>query len=243
MRLIILDTETTGLEPKQGHRLIEVGALEMVNRRLTGKSFHEYVQPERDVPMEAQAVHGITEEFLADKALFSTIADQFIEFINGAELIIHNAPFDLGFLDNELAIAGKMTGKKYPKVSDICKITDSLKLARRKHPGQKNNLDALCRRYGIINTHRELHGALLDSEILADVYLMMTGGQTDLMWAAQATSATGDAVAPASRTVSLEGYELPVVMATDAEVAAHKTKLQTVAKASGDNCLWFSSID
>lgn len=243
MRLIILDTETTGLEPKQGHRLIEVGALEMVNRRLTGKSFHEYVQPERDVPMEAQAVHGITEEFLADKALFSTIADQFIEFITGAELIIHNAPFDLGFLDNELAIAGKMIGKKYPKVSDICKITDSLKLARRKHPGQKNNLDALCRRYGIINTHRELHGALLDSEILADVYLMMTGGQTDLMWAAQATSATGDAVAPASRTVSLEGYELPVVMATDAEVAAHKTKLQTVAKASGDNCLWFSSID
>ena len=243
MRLIILDTETTGLEPKQGHRLIEVGALEMVNRRLTGKSFHEYVQPERDVPMEAQAVHGITEEFLADKALFSTIADQFIEFITGAELIIHNAPFDLGFLDNELAIAGKMIGKKYPKVSDICKITDSLKLARRKHPGQKNNLDALCRRYGIINTHRELHGALLDSEILADVYLMMTGGQTDLMWAAQATSATGDAVAPASRTVSLEGYELPVVMATDAEVATHKTKLQTVAKASGDNCLWLSSMD
>lgn len=243
MRLIILDTETTGLEPTQGHRLIEVGALEMVNRRLTGKSFHEYVQPERDVPMEAQAVHGITEEFLADKALFSTIADQFIEFITGAELIIHNAPFDLGFLDNELAIAGKMIGKKYPKVSDICKITDSLKLARRKHPGQKNNLDALCRRYGIINTHRELHGALLDSEILADVYLMMTGGQTDLMWAAQATSATGDAVAPASRTVSLEGYELPVVMATDAEVAAHKTKLQTVAKASGDNCLWLSSMD
>ncbi len=243
MRLIILDTETTGLEPKQGHRLIEVGALEMVNRRLTGKSFHEYVQPERDVPMEAQAVHGITEEFLADKALFSTIAEQFIEFITGAELIIHNAPFDLGFLDNELAIAGKMIGKKYPKVSDICKITDSLKLARRKHPGQKNNLDALCRRYGIINTHRELHGALLDSEILADVYLMMTGGQTDLMWAAQATSATGDAVAPASRTVSLEGYELPVVMATDAEVAAHKTKLQTVAKASGDNCLWLSSMD
>ncbi|MDB9972501.1 DNA polymerase III subunit epsilon [Oceanospirillaceae bacterium] len=243
MRLIILDTETTGLELKQGHRLIEVGALEMVNRRLTGKSFHEYVQPERDVPMEAQAVHGITEEFLADKALFSTIADQFIEFITGAELIIHNAPFDLGFLDNELAIAGKMIGKKYPKVSDICKITDSLKLARRKHPGQKNNLDALCRRYGIINTHRELHGALLDSEILADVYLMMTGGQTDLMWAAQATSATGDAVAPASRTVSLEGYELPVVMATDAEVAAHKTKLQTVAKASGDNCLWLSSMD
>ncbi|MCO4838105.1 MAG: DNA polymerase III subunit epsilon [Oceanospirillaceae bacterium] len=243
MRLIILDTETTGLEPKQGHRLIEVGALEMVNRRLTGKSFHEYVQPERDVPMEAQAVHGITEEFLADKALFSAIADQFIAFITGAELIIHNAPFDLGFLDNELAIAGKVAGKKYPKVSDICKITDSLKLARRMHPGQKNNLDALCRRYGIINTHRQLHGALLDSEILADVYLLMTGGQTDLMWAAQSTSATGDAAAPASRKVSIEGHDLPVVMATSDEIAAHNAKLQTVAKASGDQCLWLSNTD
>jgi len=243
VRLIILDTETTGLDPKQGHRLIEVGALEMVNRRLTGKSFHEYVQPERDVPMEAQAVHGITEEFLQDKALFSAIADQFIEFVTGAELIIHNAPFDLGFLDSELAIAGKTIGKRYPKISDICTITDSLKLARRKHPGQKNNLDALCRRYGIINTHRELHGALLDSEILADVYLMMTGGQTDLMWAAQTTSATGDTLAAASRTVSLQGNALPILMATDEEINAHHTKLQTVAKASGDNCLWLSPID
>jgi len=137
MRLIVLDTETTGLEPKQGHRLIEVGALEMVNRRLTGKSFHEYVQPERDIPMEAQAVHGITEDFLKGKALFSAIADDFIEFVRGAELIIHNAPFDLGFLDNELAIAGKAVGRSYPKIADICKITDSLKLARQKHPGQK----------------------------------------------------------------------------------------------------------
>ena len=241
MRLIILDTETTGLEPKQGHRLIEVGALEMENRRLTGRSFHEYVQPERDVPMEAQAVHGITDDFLKDKALFSAVADEFIEFVKGAELVIHNAPFDVGFLDNELAIAGKANGKKYPKIADICKITDSLQLARKKHPGQKNNLDALCRRYGIINSHRQLHGALLDSEILADVYLMMTGGQTDLMWAAQSSSPSGNEIPVSSRKVALDGAELVVVMATQAELDAHQAKLNTVDKTSDQNCLWFGS--
>jgi DNA polymerase-3 subunit epsilon len=237
VRLIVLDTETTGLEPKQGHRLIEVGALEMVNRRLTGKSFHQYVNPERDIPMEAHAVHGISEEFLQDKPLFSAIADEFIEFIRGAELIIHNAPFDLGFLDNELAIVGKATGQRYPKIADICKITDSLKLARQKHPGQKNNLDALCRRYGINNSHRELHGALLDSEILADVYLLMTGGQTDLMLATQ-TSSSNHSSAANSKVVSLQANDLPVVLATNEELSAHQAKLETVAKASGDLCLW-----
>ena len=240
MRLIVLDTETTGLEPKQGHRLIEVGALEMVNRRLTGKSFHEYVQPERDIPMEAQAVHGITEDFLKGKALFSTIADDFIEFVRGAELIIHNAPFDLGFLDNELAIAGKAVGRSYPKIADICKITDSLKLARQKHPGQKNNLDALCRRYGINNAHRELHGALLDSEILADVYLLMTGGQTDLMLATQTVSVGGGATTINSK-VTLQAGSLPVVLATNEELHAHQIKLETVAKASGGQCLWLNA--
>jgi DNA polymerase-3 subunit epsilon len=237
VRLIVLDTETTGLEPKQGHRLIEVGALEMVNRRLTGKSFHQYVNPERDIPMEAHAVHGISEEFLQDKPLFSAIADEFIEFIRGAELIIHNAPFDLGFLDNELAIVGKATGQRYPKIADICKITDSLKLARQKHPGQKNNLDALCRRYGINNSHRELHGALLDSEILADVYLLMTGGQTDLMLATQTSSSNHSSTAN-SKVVSLQANDLPVVLATNEELSAHQAKLETVAKASGDLCLW-----
>jgi len=240
MRLIVLDTETTGLEPKQGHRLIEVGALEMVNRRLTGKSFHEYVQPERDIPMEAQAVHGITEDFLKDKALFSAIADDFIEFVRGAELIIHNAPFDLGFLDNELAIAGKAVGRSYPKIADICKITDSLKLARQKHPGQKNNLDALCRRYGINNAHRELHGALLDSEILADVYLLMTGGQTDLILATQTASADGEATAINSKVI-LQAGSLPVVLATNEELHAHQIKLETVAKASDGQCLWLNA--
>ena len=237
MRLIVLDTETTGLEPKQGHRLIEVGALEMVNRRLTGVNFHQYVNPQRDMPMEAHAVHGISEEFLQGKPLFCAIADEFIEFVRGAELIIHNAPFDLGFLDNELAIAGKTNGQRYPKIADICKITDSLKLARQKHPGQKNNLDALCRRYGINNSHRELHGALLDSEILADVYLLMTGGQTDLMWATQ-TSSANDKSTTNSRMVSLRGNNLPVVLATIEELNTHQLKLETVSKASGDLCLW-----
>jgi len=180
---------------------------------------------------------------LQGKPLFSAIADDFIEFVRGAELIIHNAPFDLGFLDNELAIAGKAVGRSYPKIADICKITDSLKLARQKHPGQKNNLDALCRRYGINNAHRELHGALLDSEILADVYLLMTGGQTDLMWATQTTSENGGSTAVNSRLVSLQGNELPVVLATNEELNAHQNKLQTVAKASDDQCLWLNAQD
>ena len=238
MRLIVLDTETTGLESKQGDRLIEVGALEMVNRRLTGESFHEYVNPERDIPMEAQAVHGITEEFVQDKPLFSAVADAFIEFIRDAELIIHNAPFDLGFLDNELALVAKKTGRSYPKIADICKITDSLKLARQKHPGQKNNLDSLCRRYGINNAHRQVHGALLDSEILADVYLSMTGGQTDLMLEAETSPNQSKTALDRRRITDLQAYELKVVVATDEELAAHQVKLETVAQASGHECSW-----
>ncbi len=240
MRLIVLDTETTGLEPKQGHRLIEIGAIEMVNRRLTGKSFHEYVHPERDIPMEAQAVHGITEDFLKEKPLFSAIADNFIEFISGAELIIHNAPFDLGFLDNELAMVGKKLGLSYPKIADICTITDSLKLARKKHPGQKNNLDALCRRYGINNAHRQLHGALLDSEILADVYLGMTGGQADLLLATQTPSNSATSALASSNEISLIAHELTVIEATEEELRAHEAKLELVAKASNGECLWLA---
>ena len=238
MRLIVLDTETTGLESKQGDRLIEVGALEMVNRRLTGESFHEYVNPERDIPMEAQAVHGITEEFVQDKPLFSAVADAFIEFIRDAELIIHNAPFDLGFLDNELALVAKKTGRSYPKIADICKITDSLKLARQKHPGQKNNLDALCRRYGINNAHRQVHGALLDSEILADVYLSMTGGQTDLMLGSETSHNRSETALDHRRIKDLQAYELRVVVATDEELTAHQAKLETVAQTSGHECSW-----
>ena len=173
MRQIVLDTETTGIG--EGHKIIEIGCVELVNRKLTGRHYHQYVNPQRLVDPEAMEVHGITDEFLQDKPLFSHVADDFIEFIKGSQLVIHNAPFDVGFMDREFAA---LNG--YPKTADICTVLDTLTLARQIHPGQRNSLDALCRRYGIDNSHRELHGALLDSEILADVYLFMTGGQTAL---------------------------------------------------------------
>ena len=176
MRQVVLDTETTGIG--DGHRIIEIGCVELVNRKLTGRHYHQYINPERLVDPEAMEVHGITDEFLQDKPLFSQISADFIEFIQGAQLVIHNAPFDVGFMDMEFALQGGL-----PKTRDICSVLDTLVLAREMHPGQRNSLDALCRRYGIDNSHRELHGALLDSEILADVYLMMTGGQTDLVLA------------------------------------------------------------
>lgn len=173
MRQVVLDTETTGIG--DGHRIIEIGCVELVNRKLTGRHYHQYINPQRLVDPEAMEVHGITDEFLADKPVYSQIVDDFMAFINGAQLVIHNAPFDVGFMDMEF---GLLNG--YPKTADICTVLDTLVLAREKHPGQRNSLDALCRRYGIDNSHRELHGALLDSEILADVYLFMTGGQTAL---------------------------------------------------------------
>jgi DNA polymerase-3 subunit epsilon len=177
MRQVVLDTETTGLDPKQGHRIIEIGCVELLNRRLTGNTFHVYINPERLVEVEAMGVHGITNEYLADKPVFSIIAKNFIEFIQGAQLVIHNAPFDVGFMDHEFA---RLSGLQTSKTEQMCSILDTLGLARQIHPGQKNNLDALCKRYGIDNSHREKHGALLDAEILADVYLLMTGGQTAL---------------------------------------------------------------
>ncbi len=173
MRQIVLDTETTGIG--EGHKIIEIGCVELINRKLTGRHYHQYVNPQRLVDPEAMEVHGITDEFLQDKPLFAHVADDFIEFIKGSQLVIHNAPFDVGFMDREFAA---LNG--YPKTADICTVLDTLTLARQIHPGQRNSLDALCRRYGIDNSHRELHGALLDSEILADVYLFMTGGQTAL---------------------------------------------------------------
>lgn len=173
MRQIVLDTETTGIG--EGHRIIEIGCVEVVNRKLTGRHYHQYINPERLVDPEAMEVHGITDEYLRDKPVFAQIANEFIDFIKGSQLVIHNAPFDVGFMDREF---GYLNG--YPMTKDICSVLDTLALARQMHPGQRNSLDALCRRYGIDNSHRELHGALLDSEILADVYLLMTGGQTDL---------------------------------------------------------------
>ncbi|MDH4133464.1 MAG: DNA polymerase III subunit epsilon, partial [Gammaproteobacteria bacterium] len=177
-RQIILDTETTGLEPSLGHRIIEIGAVEMINRRLTGNRFHQYLNPEREIDQGAIEVHGITNEMLADKPGFSSVADDFLEFVEGAELVIHNAPFDTGFINHELALLGRTA--RATTIESLCTVLDTLKLARRLRPGQKNDLDSLCRHYSIDNSKRTLHGALLDAEILADVYLAMTGGQVTL---------------------------------------------------------------
>jgi DNA polymerase-3 subunit epsilon len=234
MRQIILDTETTGIDPLQGHRLIEVGCLEMVNRRLTGREFHHYINPERHVEAEAIAIHGITNEFLVDKPLFASIADELLEFIRGAELVIHNAPFDVGFMDHEF----RLLKRGMPKVSEVCSILDTLVMARARHPGQKNNLDALARRYGADQRDRTYHGALLDAEILADIYLAMTGGQVGLALG-QEESGQGNA----SRTEGIrrlaDGRQaLPVIRADAVEVERHEARLGTLDKAAGGACLW-----
>jgi DNA polymerase-3 subunit epsilon len=232
MRQIVLDTETTGLEPSQGHNVIEIGCVEMFKRRLTGNNYHQYIKPDRDSDEDAIRIHGITNEFLADKPKFSDITAQFLEYIRGAELIIHNAPFDVGFLNAEL----KRNGCN-EKVEDICSIVDSLQLARRKHPGQKNNLDALCRRYGIDNSHRELHGALLDSEILADVYLMLTGGQTDLMLAEESEELSADGGIEIRKLQNVQ-TSLKVINANEQELAEHAEFVQLLEKKSGGPCLY-----
>ena len=235
MRQIILDTETTGLEWLQGHNIIEIGCVEMQRRRLTGNHYHQYVKPDREIDQEAMAVHGITHEFLEDKPRFKGIADEFLEFIRGAELIIHNATFDIGFIDAELERNGYEV-----RVADICTITDSLRLARSKHPGQKNNLNALCKRYGIDNSHRELHGALLDSEILADVYLALTGGQTSLLLSDHAETQEGDEAI--IKRVGAESLGLPVLVATDVEIEAHEMFLDRLDKSAGGECLWRKAV-
>ncbi|MEH6444812.1 MAG: DNA polymerase III subunit epsilon [Oceanospirillaceae bacterium] len=232
MRQIILDTETTGLEPSQGHNVIEIGCVEMIKRRLTGNNYHQYIKPDRDSDEDAIRIHGITNEFLADKPKFSDITQDFLEYVRGAELIIHNAPFDIGFLNAELKRNGCSE-----KVDDICSVVDSLKLARRKHPGQKNNLNALCRRYGIDNSHRELHGALLDSEILADVYLMITGGQTDLMLAEEDENAGNDG-SIAVKKLNVSGDSLKVVLPTEDEILAHQEFIRLLDKKSDGQCLY-----
>ena len=233
MRQIVLDTETTGLDPKQGHRIIEIGCVEMINRRLTGNTFHVYVNPQRLVEQEAIGVHGITNEYLADKPIFKTIAKEFIDFIRGAQLVIHNAPFDIGFMDHEF---NRLTGLAVKASAEMCTVLDTLDLARKIHPGQKNNLDALCRRYGIDNSHREKHGALLDAEILADVYLMMTGGQTDLNLSGKASS-EGGVQTETIRRLSTQRKPLKVVMATADELKQHETRLDLVAEKGGA-CIW-----
>jgi DNA polymerase-3 subunit epsilon len=226
----VLDTETTGLEPEQGHRVIEIGCVEMVNRRLSGRHFHQYVRPDRQVDPAAFAVHGISDESLVDKPPFVDVAEAFLAFVEGAELIIHNAPFDVGFLNHELA----RLGADQPPVETYCSVLDTLALARDLHPGQRNSLDALCKRYGVDNSGRDLHGALLDAEILAEVYLAMTGGQAtlDLSAAAPAASRAAQAAGAASRG------PLRVIRADDEELAAHRERLLAIDEASGGACVW-----
>ncbi|MCG7534748.1 DNA polymerase III subunit epsilon [Pseudoalteromonas sp. OOF1S-7] len=231
-RQIVLDTETTGIDPKEGHRIIEIGCVELVNRRLTGNNFHVYINPQRGIEEEAIDVHGITNEFLRDKPFFHQIAREFYDYIQGAELVIHNAPFDVGFMDHEFA----MLNQGFAKTHDVCEVLDTLVMARNLHPGQKNSLDALCRRYDIDNSKRTLHGALLDSEILSDVYLAMTGGQKKLNLAQhneQAQQGSGGTI----RRLSAERPPLKVVMASADELDAHEARMELVNKASGQS-LW-----
>jgi DNA polymerase-3 subunit epsilon len=227
MRRIVLDTETTGLEPAEGHRIIEVACLELFDRRATGRHFHRYLNPERAVDIAATQVHGMTVEDLADKPRFADIADEFLEFVEGAELLIHNAAFDVAFLDAELERAGR------PKVSAVCSVRDTLEMARDLHPGKRCSLDALCERYMVDNSRRTLHGALLDAQLLADVWIAMTRGQETL----DIVLAAADAVALAAQDM-LPPPELMVVRATEAEAAAHAAMCERLDRASGGRCLW-----
>ncbi|MFT6791375.1 MAG: DNA polymerase-3 subunit epsilon [Cellvibrionaceae bacterium] len=234
MRQIVLDTETTGLEPSQGHRIIEIGCVELVDRKLTNRHYHQYIQPEREVEPQAIEVHGLTNEFLRDKPLFGDIVQEFMQFVSGAELIIHNAPFDIGFINNELALCESTL----EPINSFCSVIDTLVMARKKHPGQKNNLDALCKRYGVDNSQRDLHGALLDSEILADIYLLMTGGQTSLTLGSQISGEhLSSSNAPGIRPLKTH-IKTPVLAASEEEQERHWEKLATIDKASGGNCLW-----
>lgn len=228
MRQIVLDTETTGLEVSKGHRIIEIGAIELAERRPTGRKFHRYINPRRTIDDGALAVHGINNEFLNDKPLFAEIARELIEFVSGAELIIHNAAFDVAFLDAELALADAAFGC----VTDHAQVLDTLPLAREKYPGQKNNLDALCKRLNVDNSHRDLHGALLDAQLLADVYLAMTGGQGDLGFASESIASVRNTVVRGVRP------SLRVRLADAAELASHEARLARLDAASKGTCLW-----
>ena len=235
MRQIVLDTETTGLEPKQGHKIIEIGCVEMINRKLTGNHFHVYINPQREVEEEAIEVHGITNEFLSDKPLFENIADDFLDYVKGAELVIHNAPFDIGFLDHELNLLDGSSGT----MTDYCTVLDTLVLARQMHPGQKNSLDALCKRYFIDNSRRELHGALLDSEILAEVYLGMTGGQTDLSLAPkQDYLTTTNRDNGGIRRLSEDRLPFKIIKASNEELDEHQLYMEKLTESNQGKIIW-----
>jgi len=231
MRQIILDTETTGLNTEEGHRIIEIGCIELINRRFTGKRYHQYINPERQIDEGAQAVHGLTQDFLQSKPVFNQIVREFMDFITGAELIIHNAPFDIGFINYEL----NLTKQDWKSLNEYCPIVDTLIMARQLHIGQRNSLDALCKRYNVDNSKRDLHGALLDARLLADVYLAMTGGQSSLFEEHQ-TIEPAQKKSKEIKKMMTEQRNLIVINATMDELAAHEMKLQKMAEKG--KCLW-----
>lgn len=233
MRQIVLDTETTGLEVSQDHRIIEIGCVELIGRKLTGNHYHQYINPEREIDEGAFAVHGISTEFLQTKPTFTQIADAFIEFVSGAELVIHNAPFDVSFINHELA----KLGGRYKPLDSYCSVVDSLALARKRHPGQKNNLDALCKRYAVDNSQRDLHGALLDAEILADVYLAMTGGQVSLSLGQEDIQENKNE----DRATLVPVKDRPllkVIRANPEELQEHRRIMEAISQLSGNQSYW-----
>ncbi|PWC09271.1 DNA polymerase III subunit epsilon [Brenneria roseae subsp. americana] len=236
-RQIVLDTETTGMNKLgvhyEGHKIIEIGAVEVINRRLTGRHFHVYIKPDRLIDPEAYNVHGISDEFLADKPTYADVVDDFLDFIRGAELVIHNAMFDIGFMDYEF----RMLNRDIPKTETFCKITDSLLMARKIFPGKRNNLDALCDRYQIDNSKRTLHGALLDAEILAEVYLAMTGGQTSLAFSMEGEAQRQENESETIQRITRPASALKVLYANEEELFAHEKRLDLIAKKGG-SCLW-----
>lgn len=230
MRQIILDTETTGLSWERGNRVVEIGCVEYVERRPSGRTFHVYLKPDCDFEQGAQEVTGLTLEFLADKPEFAAIADEFIAFIDGAELIIHNAAFDLGFLDNEL----RRMGPEYGRIGDRCTVEDTLLMARQRFPGQRNSLDALCKRLGVDNSHRQLHGALLDAQILAEVYLALTSGQEEIGFGMEAAASSAETVQFRTDPHAAR----PRVVIGEDELAAHQARLEKLRKKAGGTCVW-----
>ena len=227
MRRIVLDTETTGLEPSEGHRIIELACIELNGRRLTGRHFHRFMNPGREVDLAATQVHGLTAEDLADKPRFADLADEFLEFVQGAELLIHNAPFDVAFLDAELKAAGRSP------LATVCTVSDTLEAAREMHPGKKNSLDALCERYAVDHSRRTLHGALLDAQLLADVWIAMTRGQEtlDIVIAAAPAPSTALSTSPLRAAIR-------VIRASEAELALHRAMCEHIERESKGRCLW-----
>jgi len=244
-RSVVLDTETTGMPVTDGHRVIEIGCVELIGRRLTGRHFHVYLQPDRESDEGAIGVHGITNEFLVGKPRFNEVSEEFFEFIKGAQLIIHNAAFDVGFINNEFALLGQ---RDKADITQHCTVLDTLAMARERHPGQRNSLDALCKRYGVDNSGRELHGALLDAEILADVYLTMTGGQTSLSLAGNATDGNGSGAdsgntATEIRRLPVDRQPARVIRASDSEMAEHDVRMAAIAKSAGAPALWVQLLE